>query len=446
MFSISRSLERFKGEWRDRIDPDLVEQACREADYTWRDRLLNPLTTLQLFLLQILHGNTPCSHLRHLSGLDIAPSSYCEARMRLPLEVFRRVIRGMTAPLCDAAAELWHGHRVWVMDGSSVSMPDTKPLQERFGQPSGQKPGCGFPVASLLVLFNAATGLLVDVLVRPWDRSEMSGLTALHPHLQANDLLLGDRGLGSYVHVALLLGRGLHGLFRLRAGQNVSFNAKITAKRLGNRRPGEPTYRLVQKLGRFDQVVELFKPARMGPHWLSATEFRALPNSIQVRLLRYWVKRPGFRTRRVDLVTTLLDPIQYPAEALAELYGQRWEVETNLGYLKTAMGMDVLHCKCPDGVLKEILMFLLVYNMVRIVMLEAGRRQSLPTRRISFIDAYRWLASHRPGSSLPVLIQNPPRPGRYEPRAVKRRPKQYDLLNRPRAEMRKSLREQQLAV
>jgi hypothetical protein len=332
------------------------------------------------------------------------------------------------------------------MDGSSVSMPDTKALQEQFGQPSGQKPGCGFPVASLLVLFNAATGLLVDVLVRPWDRSEMSGLTALHPHLQANDLLLGDRGLGSYVHLALLLGRGLHGLFRLRAGQNVSFYAKITAKRLDNRRPGEPTYRLVQKLGRFDQVVELFKATRRGPNWLSATEFRALPNSIQVRMLRYWVKRPGFRTRRVDLVTTLLDPIQYPAEALAELYGQRWEVETNLGYLKTVMGMDVLHCKCPDGVLKEILMFLLVYNMVRIVMLEAGRRQSLPARRISFIDAYRWLASHRPGSPLPVLIRNPPRPGRYEPRAVKRRPKQYDLLNRPRAEMRKSLREQQLAA
>jgi hypothetical protein len=172
---------------------------------------------------------------------------------------------------------------------------------------------------------------------------------------------------------------------------------------------------------------------------MTAEAFAALPESITVRELRYTIPVPGLRTRTVTLVTTLLDPIEYPPEDLAELYHGRWQVETNLCHLKRTMGMDVLHCKTVDGVTKELLVYVLVYNLVRLVMIEAARRHRLPLDRISFIDALRWLGHARPGETLPPLLLNPHRPNRLEPRAVKRRPKEYDRLTQPRHQLRKAL-------
>ena len=172
---------------------------------------------------------------------------------------------------------------------------------------------------------------------------------------------------------------------------------------------------------------------------MTAEEFAALPESIRLREVRYTVGRPGYRTRQVTLVTTLVDAGRYSAESLADLYGARWRVEQNLRDLKQTMGMDVLKCRTVDGVLKELAAYAIVYNLVRLVMGEAGRRQGVLAERISFVDAMRWLVSARPDDPLPVLIVNPVRPDRFEPRVRKRRPNQYPLMTKPRAELRENL-------
>jgi hypothetical protein len=175
-------------------------------------------------------------------------------------------------------------------------------------------------------------------------------------------------------------------------------------------------------------------------------DFAQLPDTIVVRELRFTIPEPACRTREVTLVTTLVDPVRYPAHAVAELYRQRWRVEVNLRHLKTTMKMEVLRCQTVEGVLKELLMFALAYNLVRRVMLEAARRQQVEVDRISFVDALRWLRTARPGTPMPKLIVLPHRPHRHEPRCVKRRPKQYARMNKPRDQLRKSLRKKRLAA
>ena len=195
-----------------------------------------------------------------------------------------------------------------------------------------------------------------------------------------------------------------------------------------------------------DQVVEYFKPADR-PDWMSAAEYEALPGSIVVRELRYRVEVPGFRTREVTLVTTLIDEGAYPADALADLYLTRWRVEEHLKALKQTMKMDVLKCMTVDGVLKELTMYAVAYNLVRVTMCEAAARQGVAVvDRVSFIDALRWLRGAEAGEEMPELVVNPLRPGRSEPRCKKRRPKQFDLMRLPRAELRKRLREKDLAA
>ena len=194
----------------------------------------------------------------------------------------------------------------------------------------------------------------------------------------------------------------------------------------------------IKRLGRCDQLVEYFKP-RDRPNWMSVEEYAALPETLLVRELRFTVESPGFRTREITLVTTLLDPERYPAAELAALYHQRWRVEINLRHLKQTMRMDVLRTKTIDGIHKELALFAVCYNLVRLVMLEAARRQRVPVERISFIDALRWLAHTRPGTSLRDLVVNPDRPNRLEPRVRKRRPKEYPLMKQPRSQLRKAL-------
>ena len=195
-----------------------------------------------------------------------------------------------------------------------------------------------------------------------------------------------------------------------------------------------------------DQIVEYFKPETV-PAWMSAEGYRSLPGSILVRELRYRVEVPGSRTREVTLVTTLLDETLYPADALAELYGTRWRVEEHLKALKQTMKMDVLKCTTVDGVLKELTMYAIAYNLVRGAMCEAAARQGVAmVDRLSLIDALRWLGGAESGEEMPELVVNPWRPGRSEPRCKKRRPKQYDLMRLPRAELRKRLREKDLAA
>jgi Transposase DDE domain len=432
-----------------RLDRDAIGAACRQAGHTWRDCTLTPVAVIHWFLIQVLHGNTALNHVSLLADRAFTDAAYCLARARLPLRVFQAVLAALIKTLIPdtQARGLWRGHRTFLIDGSSFSMPDTSELQEQFGQPGAQRPGCGFPVAKILALFHAGTGLLMEVTAAPLRSHEMARAFEVHPALRPGDVLVGDRGFCSFAHLASLAGRGVHAVLRIHQRQIVDFTPGRPHARPGAKSAakGLPRSRWLRRLGALDQVVEWIKPVDR-PEWMTADQFAALPESLVLRELHYDVGRPGFRTRMVTLVTTLVDGAAYSLEALAELYGIRWRVELNLRHLKTTMGMEVLRCKTVDGVLKELTVYAIVYNLVRVVMLEASNRQGVDVERISFIDALRWLCEAAPGDKLPQLVVNPDRPGRVEPRVVKRRPKQYPRMTKPRKELRKHLMKQGLAA
>ncbi|MHC5540815.1 IS4 family transposase [Singulisphaera rosea] len=311
-------------------------------------------------------------------------------------------------------------------------------MQQHFGQPGNQKKGCGFPVAKWLVMFDLTTGMLLRSITAPLRSHEMSRAAAISSESEPGDLVLGDRGFCSYAHLALLRGRKLHGVFRIHQKQIVDFTPGRPGTRGGAKdMPGLPRSRWVLAQGDSDQVVVWYKP-KGKPSWMTAEEYGALPEEITVRELRYRVEVPGYRVREITLVTSLLNASEYPAEALAELYFRRWQVEIHIRHLTITMQLDVLRCKTVEGVLKELAMFSLAYNLMRSVMGESARLQGVDPDRIGLVDAMRWLIGIE-GSDLTVLIVNPSRRGRVEPRVKKRRAKQYTLMNKPRAELRKSL-------
>ena len=424
------------------LTPAAIRAACRDVGHTWRERQLDPVTTIHLFILQILHGNTACAHLPHLAGRTFSASAFCQARARLPLALLHALLRAVTVtvqPLVDTVG-LWRGHRTWFVDGTGVSMPDAPDLTRAFGYAGNQRRGCGFPVAKVIALFHAGTGLLQSLLPGPLRSHEMARATGLHPQMRAGDVLVGDRAFGSFAHLALLAHQGLHGLFRLNSRRVVDFTpGRVTPGRWDRKGLwGKARSRWVRALGASDQVVDWYKPY-VRPAWLTRDEYAALPKLLRVREARYAVDRPGFRVRSVTLVTTLLDAELYPLAALAELYRQRWQVETDLRHLKITLGMDVLRCRTEAGVLKEMALFALVYNLVRVVMSEAGRRQGVSVERISFVDALRWLSCSSPGAPMPRLVVNPDRPDRIEPRCQKRRGKNYPYMIHTRGVLRQRL-------
>ncbi|MDQ3828825.1 MAG: IS4 family transposase, partial [Candidatus Tectomicrobia bacterium] len=397
--NITTILQRFTGEWTMLLQPEAILTVCREIGYTaWRDRVLTPVTTMQLFLLQILHGNTACSHLPHLSGMRFTAAAYCQARARLPVRFFDLLLERFSRAVQRSAAddERWHGHRTFLVDGSGCSRPDTPTLQDAFGQPNVQRPGCGFPVARLLGLFHAGTGVLLKLVVAPLLTHDLAQVQAVHPALHPGDVLVADRGLCSYVHLALLAQAGVHAVLRVWARQIVDFTpGRPFVKPSVRRTPavkGIPRSRWLKALGLHDQLVVWLKP-KTWPSWLTREALEALPDSLVLREVRYHLDTPGFRTRQITLVTTLLDAESYRVADLAELYHQRWQVETSLAHLKTTMQRDVLHGKTVSGVLKELPVFAIVYNLVRIVMWHSARLQHLDVERISFLDALRWLSA-----------------------------------------------------
>jgi hypothetical protein len=414
--------------------------------------LLDPVTTIYLFILQILHGNTACSHVVHFGQWNFTDAAYCAARKRLPLAVLRRLAARIAERVRTAttAESTWRGHRVWLLDGSSFSMPDTPELQAAFGQPSGQRRGCGFPVAKFLALFDLATGMLLRVEPAPLRSHEMARCTVATSDLLPGDLVLGDRGFCSYAHIAILLKRKLHGVFRAHQRQIIDFTPGRPQAAQGHakRRPEakiRPHSRWVLAHGDCDQVVIWYKPKRK-PLWISKDEYDSLPEEITVRELRYKVHTPGFRVGEVTLVTTLLDASVYSAQALADLYFRRWQVEVYLRDLKITLKMDVLKCKTVDGVLKELAVFALVYNLVRSVASQAAKAQGVAADRVSVTDAVRWLVGVEGDQDLSVILTVPKRKGRVEPRVKKRRPKQYSRMTKPRRELRKELLSNKVAA
>ena len=333
---IARIVAQFKQNWGQELEDDAIRRAMQEAGHKWRERELDPVTTVRLFALQILFGNVACNFVPHLGGKDVTGAAYCTARRRLPVTALQSLLTRCTAKMVECAREtgLWLGHRLFIMDGSSFSMPDTDELRDHFGQPGGQAKGCGFPTAHWLALVHFGSGLIQKVLTSPWRRHDMAGVSELHPELQPNDVLLGDRAFCSYAHLALLFSRGIHGLFRAHQKQNIDFTPgrpyreqrqrsdrkKTTGAANGKTNDkGLPRSHWITKLGPMDQIVEWFRPVVV-PSWMSADAFAALLPTLRIREVRYKIARPGFRVKEVTLVTTLLDPQLYPAEKLAEAY------------------------------------------------------------------------------------------------------------------------------
>jgi len=437
MVSIRHAVAKVKDDLPQRLEHH-VNDCLAELPAARRHRLLDPLRTVLLFITQVMHGNTAIEHLRHLTAMPASATAYCKARRRLPLRLFTRLTRRIAAELIPGSDDgcRWRGHRVWRADGTSFSMPDAPPLRAHFGQPGAQREGCGFPVATLLVLTNAA-GLIAKTIAAPLRTHDASQIAKLHDQLAPGDVLVYDRAGCSFAHLALLCLRKLHGVFRVHQKQIVSFRCrrKHAGRFPKGKRAGKPKSQWIKRLGRNDQRVRWFKP-KQRPDWMTRAQYDRLPESLVLRELRYSVNQKGFRTKSITLVTTLTDPVAYPAQALAEQYELRWRIEVDFRHLKQTMKMGVLKCKTVDGVLKELAVFTLVYNLVRVVMLRASQRQKVPLDRISFVDALRWLCAAR---DLADLVVNPSRPGRFEPRVIKRRKDRYPVMTKPREKLRKAL-------
>jgi Transposase DDE domain len=446
MRSITGIVRQFRQNWTEELDPLNIERACRDCGMNWLQSILNPVTTIQIFVLQILHGNTACTDLSHLTKMAFTAAGYCKARMRIKLEVFQLLLQRCVSALHEQTLETgrWLGHRIFMVDGSSFSMSDTAELQAHFGQPGGQKPGCGFPVAHWLAMLHMGTGMITRMLASPLRTHDMAQVAQLHPELKSGDVLVADRAFCSFPHLCLLIERGVQAVMRIHQLIIVDFTPYrehvIDRKcKKDPRKKGRPRSRWVRSLGLEDQIVVWHKNPQSKPRWMPTAQFAALPDEVVVRELRFEVHQKGFRVKQITLVTTLLDESIYTLPKLANLFRRRWEIETDFGHIKTTMKMDVLKCQTVEGVMRELHVFAMIYNLVRQVMIEAATRQRVEINRISFIDALRWLKSADNGDLLSQLVVLPHRPDRFEPRVKKRRPKEYDLMKEPRFKLKQRL-------
>jgi len=454
MASIAAIARDFKNHPQDFIPDALIRGAA--AGYVWRQRVLGPVLTVHLMVLQVLHANVSGRGLLRRAGLAVSDTAYFKARARLPIDVLGRVLFA----LVDAARQHtpgsnpggtpasnqgdnfrgrgrgFRGHRVFTLDGSGVSMPDVPALRRAFGVPGRVAEGLGFPVMHTLWMFDHMTGLLIDFITAHGHTHDLTNAHRFHALLEAGDLLLGDRAFGSFAHIALLLQQNLHGVFRAHQRLIVDFapGRKSRRQRPKGQRKGAPSSRQIKRLGEEDQIVEWIKPESC-PEWMTPQAYAALPDVITMRELRYHISRPGFRTTTVTLVTTLLDPEVYPKEELADLYRTRWTIETNLRHLKQTMGMGVLRSKTVDGVKKELLAYAIAYNLVRLRMLEEASRRGVEPDRVSFIEALDALCY---GARTPLRI-NAHRPNRDEPRVIKRPKDHYTSMTKPREQLRQDL-------
>lgn len=425
---ITEILSSIKSNWTSYFRREIVESISRELGHKWRERKLNPAHTLELFLLQILHGNTACNHVRYFSELNFSAVSYCKSRSKLPLELFELLLSRTVCEMKKASPteNTWQGHRILLADGTGCSMPDTAELQSYFGQPGGQRKGCGFPVAHLLGLVDFGTGMFQELIISPLSSSDISGASKLGSVMQEGDIAVYDRGFCSSAHVFMLSEKyEVHSVMRVPTrSYKVDFRESREHEDTGVRR-----YR-VAKLGAKDQLIVWGKSANK-PSWMTEDEYDSLPEEKVVREISYSLDRKGFRSQKIVLVTTLLDSVKYPAERIAELYGIRWEIEIDFRHLKQTLGMDSLKCKTVEGVKKELYVYILVYNLIRQAMIQRSKEHDIPVSRISFVDTIRWLIETK-GESKATPVINPQRPGRSVPRVVKKRPKAFPRMTKKR--------------
>ena len=434
------------------LSEEQIERAFEQEGVSFaqdEDAVFTPALTLWAFLSQVLFKDEQRSCLAAVSRVIVLLVSlgrtacaknsgpYCRARAKLSHPVIERltldVARGCECEVPDAW--LWYHRHVKLVDGTTVSMPDTSANQEAFPQPSSQEPGLGFPMARMVVLMSLATAMLCGMAMGPCagkETGETALLRKLIEQLDPGDILLADRYYCSYFMIAMLTQAGVD----------------IVARRHQCRRSDG---RKVRRLGKGDDLVRWERPAK--PDWMDQTTYESMPPSITLRQLKVKVKEPGFRVESLIVVTTLLDAKRYTKQAIAELYHKRWLVELDIRTIKATLGMDVLRCKTPHMVRNEVWTCLLAYNLIRQAMLEAAARSGHSPRQLSFTRAMQTVAASwmtlastdqiallievQLHSLTEQLIGN--RPNRVEPRAVKRRPKPHKLLTQPRAEARAQL-------
>ena len=406
-----------------------LARAVQEEVGVWRDRRYAPLVALRLFVEQVLHTDHACQDVvpRYASErvaqgeaqVSLSSGPYCNARQRLPLGLVERLGKSVGKRLegASTAGWKWRGRSVKIVDGTTVTMPDTEENRARYPQPSGQKAGLGFPIARLVALVSLGCGAVLNWAMGPY-KGKQTGEDALfrllYGSLVKGDIVLADRYHCSYFTVAVLYLMGVDVLTR-------QHSRRVTDFRRG------------QRLGKRDHLVVWERPAR--PEWMEQELYAQIPEELVVREAKVaqWV-----------LVSTLIDPVQVSKEELNALYVQRWHIELDLRAIKTVMDMEILRCKSAQMVQKEVGAFFLAYNLIRAAMAQAAACAKLLPRQLSFCGAKRMVNSFMDllrGRAARGLIQMfaylrgaiallllPHRPNRVEPRAVKRRPKPHRLL------------------
>jgi hypothetical protein len=426
-----------------------VERALAEEGAHWREVVFTPLLTLWAFLGQAISADGSCrAAVARVLAWQVArrerPCSpktgpYCKARQRLPEALLTRLVRETGRALHRGVPGewLWRGRRVKVADGSTVSMPDTPANQAAYPQPRGQKPGLGFPIARCVVVFCLACGTVIDAALGKYygkRTGENALLRTLADALDPGDVLLADRYFGGWFDLAGWQHQGVDVVVRLHQ------------KRRCDLRRG-------RRLGPNDHRVAWAKPQR--PEWMDRATYQGLPDHLAVREVRVRVTEPGFRTKVLVVVTTLLDARAYRAADLAALYRMRCHAELDLRSLKTVLGLDVLRCQSPDMIGKEFWAHLLAYNLIRTVLAQAAVENGCCPRELSFKGALQTMTAFAERLPQAAAVRElhgwllaaigahtvGDRPGRIEPRALKRRPKEYPVLSKPRDDYRRQLRD-----
>jgi hypothetical protein len=435
------------------LSEDLVRRALTAFNVFWRDRIFSPLVTLWVFLGQVLNADSSCRAavarlIAHRVSQGQGPCSaktgaYCQARRRLPEGFFSDVACSVGRTL-DAKADhrwLWKGRRVYMFDGTTVTMPDTPVNQVAYPQVYNQQPGVGFPIARVGAIISLSCGAILNLGVCRYagkGQGEVSLLRRLWGILQPGDILLTDRLQSNWATIVLLKERGFELVSRLNKAHRTA------------------DFRLGKRLGHQDHIVNWLKPTSIRS--LDRQSYQALPESITIRETMIRVTQPGFRTKSVVVVTTLLDPRQTTKEDLATLYRARWNNELDLRSIKSTMQMDDLRCKTPKLVRKEIWTHVLAYNLIRTLMAQTAAIHNLTPRSISFKGAMQTLEAFQPviefqsaqGTEHRLRIYQDllraiathrvaDRPDRFEPRLKKRRRNHYGWLTKPRSEVKRNM-------
>jgi len=429
---------------------ECLSQALDTLQIVWKDRVYTPLVTLWVFLGQVLSADHSCraavarliAHRLSQGQSFCSPETgaYCQARKRLPEKFFSDVARhtGQTLDNNSDSGWLWKQRRVYIFDGSTVTMTDTEENQKEYPQNVAQDPGLGFPIARIAAIFSLACGSIVDLGICRYagkGQGELSVFRKLWDFFQPTDIVLTDRLYCTWADLLLLKQRGVDSVTQLHINRQADFRKGI-------------------RLGKGDHIVRWRKPSCI--RWLDRETYKSLPDYLTVRECRVNVQQPGFRAKHIIVVTTLLDAEKYPKEDLAQLYRARWNAELDLRSLKVALQMDILRCKTPELVRKEIWTHILAYNLIRTMMAQAATQHQIEPRTISFKGSKQTLEAFQPvlalqcdGSQREFLyghlltaiahhrVGN--RPGRFEPRKRKRREKKYDALQQPRHEAKLDL-------